>query len=224
MPVVKPIDRSSYRTLLVDGATALGVALSDSQVQVLENYLVHLTMWNRRLNLTSIRAPDLMMRHHLLDCLSIVPMLEPTGHIMDVGSGAGLPGIVIKILLPDKKVTLLECRRKRANFLRHLIRSLKLMEAVVIEDRLEKFTCHQFEPLDETIARAFTDNDAFLRASSRLLPRGGRAILMHGPKGRIFLEERRALLDAIDIRALEPKIFNLPFGGEDRTVLFFEKI
>jgi len=164
-----------------------------------------------------------MVRRHLIDCISVIPFLQSTGHTMDVGSGAGLPGIVIKILLPSKRVTLLESRRRRANFLRHVIRALKLVDVSVLEDRVERLTLPQLAPLDETIARAFTHNDAFLSASARLLPRGGRCLLMHGPRGQTFLDNKRASLNAMGLKPLPAKGFTLPFGGEERTVLFFEK-
>lgn len=209
--------------LLVEGTKTFGISLSDAQIQALDAYLSHLTTWNQRLNLTSIRDPELMVRRHLIDCISVVQFLRPKGHIMDVGSGAGLPGIPIKILLPRKRVTLLEPRRRRANFLRHLIRTLQLQQVRVLEERIEGLNTQQLEVLDEIIARAFTDNEGLLRASARLLAPDGSCLLMHGPKGLAFLENSRPSLESLDLKALPPKMYKLPFGEEERTVLTFVK-
>ena len=209
--------------LLVAGTRTFGISLSSIQIQVLDAYLSHLVTWNERLNLTSIRDPELMVRRHLIDCISVVQFLRPTGHLMDVGSGAGLPGIPIAVLLQEKRVTLLEPRRRRANFLRHLIRMLELKRVRVLEKRLEELNAQQLDRLDETIARSFIDNEGLLRASAKLLPRGGTCLLMHGPKGLAFLESTRSSLEALHLRALPPKMYRLPFGEEERTVLFFVK-
>jgi 16S rRNA (guanine527-N7)-methyltransferase len=142
---------------------------------------------------------------------------------MDVGSGAGLPGIPIKVLLPGKQVTLLEPRRRRANFLRHVIRTLQLRQIRVLQERIEGLNGRQLEVLDEMIARAFTDNEGFLRAGAKLLAPNGRCLLMHGPKGLGFLENTRNVLEALHLKALPPKMYRLPFGAEERTVLFFVK-
>jgi len=218
-----PNNRGVHAQLLTEGANAFGLRLSSAQVHALQTYLSHLMTWNQRLNLTSIRDPELMVRRHLIDCIAVVPSIRPTGHLMDVGSGAGLPGIPIKVLHPDKEVTLLEPRRKRANFLRHVIRALGLTGIRVLEERINVLKPDQLQPLDEIIARAFTDNEGFLRAGSALLAPKGTCVLMHGPTGLEFLEKTRHVLQALGLEALPPKIFTLPFGGEHRTVLFFKK-
>lgn len=215
-------DQSHHRRLLIEGIGALGIRPSDSQIQALQSYLAELMRWNQRLNLTAIREPDLMIRRHIIDCASVIRFLAPDGHILDVGSGAGLPGIPIKILLPEKKVTLLECRRKRANFLRHVVRALRLTDTRILEQRIETLPSGATDPLNEMIARAFTDYETLLRASAQLLSKGGKCLIMHGPQGIDFLENNRNKFS--HLHALPPESFTLPFGAERRTVLLFEKL
>lgn len=214
----------THPNLLIAGAEAFGLSLSARQLQALQAYLSELITWNQRLNLTAIREPQLMVRRHLIDCISIVPFLQPSGRIIDVGSGPGLPGIPIKILCPDKIVTLLEPRRKRANFLRHVIRTLQLTDIQVLETRIQSLRPDDIPMPDETITRAFIDNEDFLRASGMLLRFHGACILMHGPKGLNFLEKVSKRLPSMGLAALAPRQFLLPFGDEERTVLFFERV
>ena len=213
-----------YAPLLAEGAKVLGLSLSSAQADALHAYLSELTTWNQRLNLTSIRDPELMVRHHLIDCISVVPLLRPEGNLLDVGSGAGLPGIPISIMCPDKIVTLLEPRRKRANFLRHVSRTLRLTNIRVLESRIQSLTPDGTTLTDETIARAFIDNEGFLHMSARLLRPQGTCFLMHGPKGVEFLATAKQWLAEIGLSPLPPKHFRLPFGDEERTVLLFTKL
>ena len=209
--------------LLIAGAKAFGVELSPSQVRSFEQYLDLLAFWNRRLNLTAIRAPDLVVRRHFIDSFSVVPFLSGDGGVLDVGSGAGFPGIPIKLALPGKPVHLVEPRRKRANFLRQVARELQLADVHVIERRMEDLSAEPLPPIRETVTRGFSDIPGFLKASADLLGRDGMAIVMHGPKGMTLLQELRECILGYGLTEGESSHFKLPFGGEQRTVLTFHK-
>ena len=140
-------DKTSNEQLLIAGAGALGIDVSSHQIHAFSQYLDLLAFWNRRLNLTAIRDPDLVVRRHFVDSLSVVPFLSGDGGILDVGSGAGFPGIPIKLALPGKTVHLLEPRRKRANFLRQVARDLQLAEVHVIERRMEDLSAEPLPPM-----------------------------------------------------------------------------
>lgn len=209
--------------LLIAGAKVFGVELSPSQVRSFEQYLDLLAFWNRRLNLTAIRDPDLVVRRHFVDSLSVVPFLSGDGGVLDVGSGAGFPGIPIKLALPGKTVHLLEPRRKRANFLRQVARELQLSDVHVIEQRVEDLSAEPLPPIRETVTRGFSDILGFLEASADLLGPDGMAIVMHGPKGMTLLVELRECIPGYGLTEGETSHFELPFGGEQRTVLTFRK-
>lgn len=216
-------DGATNEQLLVAGARAFGVKLSPDQIHPFRQYLDLLTFWNRRLNLTSIRDPELVVRRHFVDSLSIVPFLSGDGGILDVGSGAGFPGIPIKLALPGKAVHLVEPRRKRANFLRQVARELQLADVHVIERRMEDLSAEPLPSMRETVTRGFSDIPGFLKASAELLGPGGMAVVMHGPKGMTLLDELRACISGYGLTEGESSHFELPFGGEQRTVLTFRK-
>lgn len=216
-------DEANNEQLLVAGARAFGVELSPDQIRAFGQYLDLLTFWNRRLNLTAIREPELVVRHHFVDSLSIVPFLSGDGGILDVGSGAGFPGIPIKLALPGKAVHLVEPRRKRANFLRQVARELQLADVHVIERRIEDLSAEPLPSMRETVARGFSDIPGFLKAGADLLGPNGLAVVMHGPKGMTLLEELRACIPGYGLIEGKSSDFELPFGGEQRTVLTFRK-
>ena len=209
--------------LLAAGAKAFGVELSPHQIDAFGQYLDLLTFWNQRLNLTAIRDPDLVVRRHFVDSLSVVPFLSGDEGILDVGSGAGFPGIPIKLALPGKPVHLLEPRRKRGNFLRQVARELQLAGVHVIDRRMEDLSAEPLPPMRETVTRGFSDVPGFLKASADILAPGGIAVAMQGPNGMTLLDELRACIPGYGLTEGESSDFELPFGREQRTVLTFRK-
>ncbi len=180
-------------------------------------------MWGGRLNLTAIFEGSMVARLHFLDSLAVAPHLTPTGPVMDIGSGAGFPGIPIKLVCPDKAVYLVEPRRRRANFLRHVIRELRLTGVHVIESRLEELPREDVPPMMETVTRGFSDIRGFIKTSGKLLDRGGQCLLMQGPKGPATLEDLQGWISRcgfVEHRTLQ---FSLPFGTEQRTVIALSK-
>ena len=209
--------------LLTAGARSFDLELSAHQVAAFGQYLSLLSTWNSRLNLTAIREPDLVVRLHFLDSISVTPLLSVNGGLLDIGSGGGFPGIPVKIMLPDKPVYLVEPRRKRANFLRHVIRELKLGDIQVMECRAGELSTETLPPIKETVTRGFSDAPGFLAASGVVLAPDGVAILMHGPKGLAALEDVRSCLPRCGLAEGESVHFELPFGDERRTVLTFPR-
>lgn len=209
---------------MIDGARCFDLDLSPRQIASFAGYRSLLSMWGARLNLTAIREDPLVVRLHFLDSLSVVPLLSPTDALMDMGSGAGFPGIPIKLVCPEKPVYLVEPRRKRANFLRHVIRELDLTDAHVIESRAEEVPMEDLPPLMETVTRGFSDIPGFVKASGKLLGRNGTGVLMQGPKGPAILDELRGCLSLYGFAEDRSVRFLLPFGSEQRTVLLFKKV
>ncbi len=216
-------DQANNERLLISGSRSFDVELSPLQTGAFARYLSLLSFWSTRLNLTAIREEESVVRLHFIDSLSVVRLLSPAGNLLDVGSGAGFPGIPIKLALPDKPVYLVEPRRKRANFLRHVTRELKLTGVHVIENRVESLADDELPAMAETITRGFSDLPGFLRVSGDLLASGGVAVLMQGPKGSTVLDEIRSHLPDCGLSAQRSIRFELPFGGERRTVLTFQR-
>ena len=127
--------------VLVDGASALGVPLGDAQLAQCGTYLAGLAAWNSRVNLTSRSALADAERVHLLDSLTVVPIItrkQPSAdRLVDVGSGAGFPGLMVKIAMPDLRVVLVEAARRKAEFLEWLVSDLGLSGVEVVAERAE---------------------------------------------------------------------------------------
>lgn len=135
------------------GARKLAIDLSDQQLQHLLTYLQLLIKWNKAYNLTAIREPKSMIDLHLLDSLAVHPYIQEANNIIDVGTGAGLPGVVLAIMNPNKQFTLLDSNGKKTRFLVQTKTDLKLDNLTVINDRVEAYQPPQL--FDMIISRAF---------------------------------------------------------------------
>ncbi|HZR68733.1 MAG TPA: 16S rRNA (guanine(527)-N(7))-methyltransferase RsmG [Burkholderiales bacterium] len=160
------------------GLEELGLELDRSARKRLLAFAELLEKWNRVYNLTGIRGADQIVSGHLLDCLAIVPHIASTGRALDVGSGAGFPGIPLAIARPRLQVTLLDSNQKKAAFLRQAVGELQLDNATVIEDRVEAWQPQ--EKFDVIVSRALTDTGEFVRWSRHLLAPGGVFAAMKG--------------------------------------------
>ena len=160
-----------------DGLISLGLGNNENFVSNLEAYLVLLSRWNRVTNLSGIKRLKDMVPLHLMDSLSVHAYIEGNT-ILDVGSGAGLPGIPLAILYPKKFFTLLDSNGKKTRFMRQAVINLKLDNVQVTKERVEAF---QGE-FDHVISRAFSSIRKFLDSSERLVKPGGTLLAMKGDK------------------------------------------
>ena len=159
------------------GLIALGLTLDRDTQQRLLDYIALIEKWNRVYNLTAIREPEKMVSRHLLDSLAVAPHLHAK-RLLDVGSGAGLPGIPLALAKPDTHVTLLDSNHKKAAFLNQAVIELKLKNADVCSERVESWqTQNRF---DVIISRAFSDMGEFVRITRHLLAPGGMFAAMKG--------------------------------------------
>jgi 16S rRNA (guanine527-N7)-methyltransferase len=159
------------------GLIALGLTLDRDIQQRLLDYIALIEKWNRVYNLTAIREPEKMVSHHLLDSLAVAPHLHAK-RLLDVGSGAGLPGIPLALAKPDTHVTLLDSNHKKAAFLNQAVMELKLKNAEVCSERIESWqTQNRF---DVIISRAFSEMGEFVRITRHLLAPGGMFAAMKG--------------------------------------------
>lgn len=163
--------------LLRAGVKQLGVDLNEQQVTLLLRYLALFQQWNRAYNLSAIRDPADMVRLHLLDSLSIAPHLSGE-RLLDVGTGAGLPGIPLAIAFPDKHFTLLDSAGKKTRFLFQVKQELGLANVVIENRRAESF--RPTELYEGVISRAFASLQDMTRYCHHLLLDGGRFWAMKG--------------------------------------------
>jgi 16S rRNA (guanine527-N7)-methyltransferase len=170
--------KDSPEARLLAGLVAL--RLDPALAAPLLKYLGELVLWNKTYNLTSVRAPVEMVTRHLLDSLSVLPHVA--GRTVDVGSGAGLPGIPLALAYPALHVTLLDSGGKKARFLRHAQRTLPIANVEVVEARAEAFTPPA--RFDTVVTRAFGSLREFLEQSAALGADRGRWLAMKGKLDR----------------------------------------
>lgn len=174
---------------LIDGLTAIGLALDEADRARLEAYIALIGKWNQVYNLTAIRDPQRMLVEHLLDSLVVVPHVRPA-RVLDIGSGAGLPGIPLAIARPGWSVTLLDSNHKKAVFLQQAKIELRLDNVEVACTRVEQFASS--EKFDTVISRAFSEAQHFARVALPHLAAEGRMLAMKG----IYPHEELAQLPA----------------------------
>ena len=155
----------------------MGLALPSAAMDQLASYLDLMVKWNRVYNLTAIRDEARLVSHHVLDSLAVVSHL-PDGSIVDVGSGAGLPGIPIAISCPGRAVILLDSNQKKGAFLKQAVAELGLMTAQVVTQRAENY--RPAELFKTVISRAFSDLADFVKLAGHLCAADGVLIAMKG--------------------------------------------
>jgi 16S rRNA (guanine527-N7)-methyltransferase len=211
-------DRASWLDLLRAGAKELGVALSDEQFDRLADYVALLAKWNAVYNLTAIRDPRQMLIQHILDSLSIVPHLAQRAgqSILDVGSGGGLPGIVLAIAFPDRKVTLNDIVQKKTAFQAQAKAELKLDNLSVVTGRVENLRPGAEVPakFDAIVSRAFAELSDFVTLARHLVNERGAIWAMKGVRPDTEIERLPAGAHAAAIIEL-----HVPFLEAERHLV-----
>jgi 16S rRNA (guanine527-N7)-methyltransferase len=172
------VTQAALRAQLDQGLQAMQPDLPEQSRVKLLDYVALLEKWNKVYNLTAVRAAERMVGVHILDSLSVIPHLQATGNLLDVGTGGGLPGIPIAIVRPQLKVTMLDSLQKKTTFIRQCISELKLENASVVCERVEQYA--PAEMFDMIISRAFAELVDFVNGAGHLLRPGGRLYAMKG--------------------------------------------
>jgi len=199
------------RSVLIDGASQLGISLSPLQADQLLRLLDELDDWNQRMNLTAIRERGQQITKHLLDSLSIQPFLRGT-RIVDVGTGAGFPGIPLAIVNPQREFTLLDSTAKKLKFVEHVAQLLELPNIKTLHTRAEDYKPEQ--RFDIVISRAVGPVLRFMQWSSHLCVGGGRLLAM---KGRYPHDELEKLPNGWKLAAVHR--LEVPGLDEERHVV-----
>jgi len=174
---------------LLKGLAEMKLSMDEGQHHKLLAFLALLNKWNRAYNLTAVRDEQEMVSRQLLDSLSILPWIT-TEHLLDVGSGGGLPGIPLAIVLPDKRFTLLDSNGKKTRFLKQCVLELGLTNVEVIQGRAE--ACQPEQPFTQISSRAFTALENLVSWCDSLLADNGEFLAMKGQ----FPDEEVAALPA----------------------------
>jgi 16S rRNA (guanine527-N7)-methyltransferase len=211
--------------LLKNDAREVGVVLDQKMVQAFLVYLSELKEWNKKINLTSLKEDEAILTNHFIDSLSIIPYLPSSATVLDLGSGAGFPGIPLKIGAPALTITLLEATRKKANFLRHITRILGLTNTAVVECRAEQFSeaAPAHPGFDFVLARAFAPLKTLLRLGYPLAQQGGYLVAMKGERADEELKKSQTLLEELSLTIDKKIMFLLPPNNKKRCLIFMKK-
>jgi 16S rRNA (guanine527-N7)-methyltransferase len=206
---------------LAEGARVLGVELSEDQTNACLVYLVELEKWNRKINLTAIRDEKDIIVKHFIDSFSYLTCFDPLPgtKLLDMGSGAGFPALPLKIAFPDIAVTMVESVRKKSSFLRHIIRTLGIVDVEVINKRTDELPDTYRSRYDVVTARAFAEMQSALQEGVGFLIPEGRMILSRGPEERIPDDVVTSLSMIVESRS----DLILPFSDHRRAIWVFRK-
>jgi len=213
---MKNFDRPALAQVLGEGIAEMQLDVSAAQQEQLMAYLGLMFKWNAVYNLTSLRDPMQMVTHHLLDSLAAVPAFAGARNVLDVGSGGGLPGIVLAIVRPDCKVSMIDTVHKKTAFLTQVKAELGLANVTVYTMRVEQLEVS--DKFDVITSRAFADLSDFVNWSSHLLAEQGRYIAL---KGVAPQDEQQRLPAAWRVSGVQP--LQVPRLGAERHLVFIER-
>jgi len=197
------------------GCTALQIELTDTAAEKLAAFIGLLEKWNRVYNLTAVRDPHAMVVRHVLDSLVVLPFLTD-GSLLDVGTGAGLPGLPLAIARPELAVTLLDANAKKLRFVRQAAFELGLGDVEVVQSRMQEY--QPARSFDMVISRAVAKLSKLYRQTVRLVRPGGRIFFMKGSLPAVEIQELEPDRETLHIERLK-----IPGLQAERHLLWMEK-
>jgi 16S rRNA (guanine527-N7)-methyltransferase len=205
-----------FKTHIFKSCLAMGFEIPEKQADQMAVYAEQLAVWNKKINLTAITDPCQMAEKHFIDSMAVVQLIPPSAGLIDMGSGGGFPGIVIKIMRPDVKILLLDSVRKKISFLKQVIRLLELESIDAVQGRAEdlgrdKAFAGQF---DGVISRAFADLAKFIDLACPFIKKNGMLYAMKGKHGANEITADIKKNHKIDIHT-----YQLPFEQAARSVI-----
>ncbi|MGD0275864.1 MAG: 16S rRNA (guanine(527)-N(7))-methyltransferase RsmG [Syntrophales bacterium] len=215
-----------FRTVMIRGSKELGIDLPDDALDQFAKYFKEIITWNAKINLISTRSVLALPSRHFIDSLTAGPFItERDGALLDIGSGAGLPGIPLKIAFPGLSVSLVESSRKKASFLKHVVRTLALKNVSVLQRRLEEFTPKTSKrgAFDTIISRAALKLPLLITMSSPFLAEKGVLIAMKGMLDGKEIEASKKLVKKTGIYLDSIHEISLPVSGELRNCVIYKK-
>ena len=212
---------------LRDGCKAINLPdLDNESLDRLFIYFKELQRWNKKINLIAKKATNReILEKHFLDSLTLLPFLDGENmHLLDIGTGAGFPGLVCKAAKPELKLTLVEPRQKRVAFLSHITRTLKLEKVCILDCRAEDETRLPSDGgFTHITSRAVSEIKVFLDMSSRFMKPGVQVICMKGPKWEEELADWEQSQSANQFQVTSRKEYRLPQLNGSRHLLVFEQ-
>ena len=218
------MDLINFTSRMKEECKKINVNLEPEQIEQFYTYMQELIEWNNKINLTAIIEPEEIIKKHFIDCLSIIKYIKDDNKIIDVGTGAGFPGIPIKIANKSLNITLLDSLNKRISFLNEIITKLKLRNIETVHARAEEYIANgKREKYDIAVSRAVANLPTLLEYLMPYVKVNGICICMKGPKAQAELEESKKAIEILGGR-LE-KIENIKIDENmDRNIIIIRKI
>lgn len=216
------------KSLLLESAQALGIALSEAQTDQFMQYLSLLLEWNEKMNLTAITDPVEVVQKHFIDCISVLPHLDLQGGetMIDVGTGAGFPGVPLKIASPALQVTLLDALQKRLTFLDTLTQSLDLYDVTLVHSRAEDGGQNPDlrEQFDLCVSRAVANLAVLLEYCLPFVKVGGKLAALKGPDAAQEIEQAQNALQILGGKVTAVIPITIPQTDLQHQLVLVEKV
>lgn len=209
--------------IVAQEAKIMGQTLSTHEIHLFELYAAELKKWNNKVNLTAITKDKEIAIKHFIDSLSLAPYLSAGDRLLDIGSGAGLPVIPLKIIRPDIAMVSVDAVAKKIHFQRHVIRILNLQNMEALHARIEdlhKTDSHSFTVIT---SRAFTRLDRFVALAAPLLKENGMLIAMKGEQADDEIAASGEVVNAAGFTVTAVHRYSLPQGMGERVLTFIKQ-
>ncbi len=208
----------------VNGCLPITAQLSSEQYGLIDQYLNELLLWNQKINLTAIREKDVCWQKHIIDSLLLSEFIEPDAHLLDIGSGAGLPSIPLKIFFQQLSVTSIDTVGKKIQFQKHCVRKLHLEKFQAISERIENLRNVSTDLYSFITSRAFSSLAQFCQVSHRYLAENGTLVAMKGVEYQREIDEAKETLSKLNIKIIDIYERILLPLGEKRAFIVLKKM
>lgn len=220
------MDIDKFKELMCFYGKQIDIVFTDKQLNEFYSYMNLLLEWNEKINLTAITEPEEVILKHFIDSLTINKYVKESATLADVGTGAGFPGIPLKICRPDLKITLVDSLNKRINFLNEVLDVLKLNDICSVHSRIEDFgkDKNYREKFDYATARAVANLSVLSEYLIPIVKVGGKCVCMKGSQIEEELTEGKVAINVLGGKIYKVDEFVLPFSDIYRNVIIVDKI
>jgi len=211
------------RDLLTKAVAELKLELVEQQVGACELVLQELLRWNKKINLTAITSRDEMTIKHLIDSLHLVAELRSGDRVLDIGSGAGFPALVLAIARPDCLISSIDAVGKKISFQKHICRLLKLANLEPLHGRVEQLAADRPGAFSLVTSRAFSSLALFVELAAPLVSPTGRLISMRGVDGEKEAKQQQDQIESAGFELEPPIAYRLPHKMGERSLVLMRK-
>ena len=214
-----------FSNLMIDYGKEINIVFTEEQLQKFYQYMNLLIEWNEKINLTAIVEPKEIILKHFIDSLTIIKYIEPNKSVIDIGTGAGFPGIPVKIMREDLDITLLDSLNKRIHFLNEVIQKLELKNITAVHARIEEYAKNKQyrEKFDVATSRAVANLTTLSEYMLPMVALKGMAICMKGSEISEEISKSKNSIKILGGEIVHIEEFTLPKSDYKRNLIMIEK-